>query len=190
MHDFLLADDVHLVKGSSNNPTAGLWCPVRCEKQSRDKWSYSSGRMAQTDVRMTCNIPRKLVSECDALRAFPGPNIHFFHTKSGWCLDAQYDPFPLFLLQPLHLLRMGTDTIQSPPQVNFEAINEAGARNKYMVLYHMKLKGQEEPMVVCDLLTLDDDGLISRVDNCFDTSKVPQPIADMGAPTLGAKEDS
>lgn len=54
----------------------------------------------------------------------------------------------------------------------------------------MKLEGQGKPMVVCDLLTLDEDGLISRVDNCFDTSRVPQPVADMGAPTLAAKEDS
>ena len=71
------------------------------------------------------------------------------------------------------------------------AINEAGSKRKYMVLYHVKLAGQDEPMVVCDLLTLDDDGLISRLDNCFDTSTVPQPIMDMGAPTLAAwKEDS
>lgn len=53
-----------------------------------------------------------------------------------------------------------------------------------MVLYHVKLAGQEKPMVLCDLLTLDDDGLISRLDNCFDRSVVPQPIIDMGAPTL------
>lgn len=59
-----------------------------------------------------------------------------------------------------------------------------------MVLYHLRLEGQETPMVVCDLLTLDDDGLISRLENCFDTSRVPQPIVDMGAPTLAAGEDS
>ena len=56
---------------------------------------------------------------------------------------------------------------------------------------YVKLGGQEKPMVECDLLTLDDDGLMSRLDNCFDTSVVPQSTVDMGAPTLAAwKEDS
>lgn len=74
---------------------------------------------------------------------------------------------------------------------NFEAIVQAGSGSKYMVLHHVKMAGQEKPMGACDLLTLDDDGLISRVDDCFDISVVPQPIIDMGAPTLAAwKEDS
>ncbi|CAN0545498.1 unnamed protein product, partial [Ectocarpus sp. 12 AP-2014] len=34
-------------------------------------------------------------------------------------------------------------------ECDFEAINEAGSKNKYMVLYRLKLEGQEEPMVVC-----------------------------------------
>lgn len=59
-----------------------------------------------------------------------------------------------------------------------------------MLMYHVKLVGQEKPMVVCDLLTLDEDGLIARLDNCFDTSVVPQPVIDMGAPTLAAWEEN
>eukprot|EP00752_Nemacystus_decipiens_P016242 g14522.t1 len=90
-------------------------------------------------------------------------------------------------IQPLFFEFVKTTILEC----NFEAINEAGSKNKYMVLYHVKLAGQEKPMVVCDLLTVDEDGLISRLDNCFDTSVVPQSIVDMGAPTLEAwKEDS
>ena len=50
----------------------------------------------------------------------------------------------------------------------------------------MKLVGQDEAMPLCDLITLDDDGLICRLDNCYDTTKCPQAVIDAGAPTLAA----
>lgn len=68
----------------------------------------------------------------------------------------------------------------------FEAIAEAGSKSRYMVLYFVKLVGQDSEMPVCDLLTLGDDGLIVRLDNCFDTTKCPQDIIEAGAATLAA----
>ncbi|CAM9311786.1 unnamed protein product [Ectocarpus sp. 12 AP-2014] len=69
-------------------------------------------------------------------------------------------------------------------EVRFEAITEAGSKKKYLVLYYVRLEGQESEMPLVDLLTLDDGGLICRLENCFDTTKCPQEIIDAGAPTL------
>ncbi|CAN0066369.1 unnamed protein product [Choristocarpus tenellus] len=74
--------------------------------------------------------------------------------------------------------------------VKFEAIVEAGSKSRYLLLYFVKLVGQESEQPICDMLTLDDEGLIVRLENCFDTTKCPQDIVDAGAPTLAAfKED-
>lgn len=73
--------------------------------------------------------------------------------------------------------------------VRFEAIAEAGSKSRYMALYFVRLEGQEREMPVCDLLTLDGDGLIERLENCFDKTKCPQDIVDAGAPTLATFTD-
>lgn len=70
------------------------------------------------------------------------------------------------------------------PITRIETIAEAGSKKKYLVLYNVRLEGQASEMPVVDLLTLDDDGLICRLENCFDTTKCPQEIIDAGAPTL------
>ncbi|CAM9345664.1 unnamed protein product, partial [Ectocarpus sp. 12 AP-2014] len=69
-------------------------------------------------------------------------------------------------------------------QTSQHAIAEAGSKKKYLVLYYVRLEGQEIEMPLVDLLTLDDEGLICRLENCFDTTKCPQEIIDAGAPTL------
>lgn len=84
-------------------------------------------------------------------------------------------------------MRLSSDVrvpFHAPPQTRFEVITEAGSKKKYLVLYYVRLEGQESEMPLVDLLTLDDEGLICRLENCFDTTKCPQEIIDAGAPTL------
>lgn len=53
-------------------------------------------------------------------------------------------------------------------------------------MYFLRLDGMDGELPVCDLVTLNEDGLICRLENCFDTTKCPQDIIDAGAPTLAA----
>lgn len=65
--------------------------------------------------------------------------------------------------------------------IRIEAIVEAGAPNRFMVLHWVRFKvNPEREHVVCDLVSLR-DGLIERVDNVFDTNAMPQVVKDMGA---------
>lgn len=54
---------------------------------------------------------------------------------------------------------------------------------RYLVLYMIKFDGNEKAEPVCDMLTLD-DGLIVRIENCCDVTKIPKDIVAMGNATV------
>lgn len=60
-------------------------------------------------------------------------------------------------------------------KINMEAVAKCGDCDKYMVLYTVLLKGAEENLLITDLVTTDEKGLICRLDNCFDPRKVKLP---------------
>lgn len=70
--------------------------------------------------------------------------------------------------------------------IRFEAIVEAGSKSRYMALYSVCLEGMEGRLTICDLLMLNGEGLICRLENCFDASKCPKEIVDAGAATIAA----
>lgn len=59
--------------------------------------------------------------------------------------------------------------------MRIEAVSRAGDGDQFLVLFHAMLKGAEKEMVIADLVSVK-DGKICRVDNCFDTGKVPKHI--------------
>lgn len=59
--------------------------------------------------------------------------------------------------------------------MRIEAITRAGDSDKFMVLFFAMLKGTDKELPIVDLVTVK-NGKIVRVDNCFDTSKVPKEM--------------
>lgn len=61
-----------------------------------------------------------------------------------------------------------------------EAIAPAGD-TQWILLTQVVMKGMEKPLNVVDVVTLDMDGKICRLDNCFDVSRIkPAEGADSG----------
>lgn len=52
-----------------------------------------------------------------------------------------------------------------------EAANEAGSRDRYLVLCIIALRGKEETIATCEVISLK-EGKICRVDNCFNAEKL------------------
>ena len=63
--------------------------------------------------------------------------------------------------------------------IRIEAITEI-SESKFLVLWWALVTGNEKEMPACELFTTR-DGKISRIDNCFDLSKVPQRHKDDAA---------
>lgn len=83
----------------------------------------------------------------------------------------------------------GKITIVSPfprridsSQVKFDSIVECGAKNKYLFLYYLRLQGMgENGLYICDYINLDENGLMVRMENCYDTTKCTPEFISAGA---------
>ena len=59
-----------------------------------------------------------------------------------------------------------------------DSIAPAVNDNQCMILHYDRLKGSDEEVATADLITFDQDSKISRIDNCFDVTKIGQAIHD------------
>lgn len=58
-----------------------------------------------------------------------------------------------------------------------EAVNEAGAPDRYLMMHWDIPVGGTEEQIVADYISLR-DGKIARIDNCLDDDKVPEALKD------------
>lgn len=66
--------------------------------------------------------------------------------------------------------------------IRIEAVSQVGSSDQWLVLFFIILSGATQEVPIVDLVTVK-DGLVSRVDNCFDTSKMTPAIVDEGKKT-------